>query len=114
MEKATVVLPMGATGNTVNMRRSPSTKADIIKRVPVGTMVNVISDEGKWCEIEFDGTIGYMVSDYLEYGDHANESNGAISEAELATISDALTQIENYINGIQKEVDLIGSITGRG
>ena len=43
-EKATVVLPSGAKGSTVNLRNVPSTSGDIIARIPVGTVVDVIED----------------------------------------------------------------------
>lgn len=113
MELAKVVLPTGATGNTVNMRRVPSRSSDIIAKVPVGAEVQVAGDSGQWCQVEYQGKGGYMMSNYLEYQGQSGES-GAIGPDQYEQIDKALTQIEAYARAISEQVELIGSITGRG
>lgn len=113
MEQARVVLPTGATGSTVNMRRVPSRTSDIIARVPVGAEVQVTGDSGQWCQVEYNGKGGYMMSNYLEYLGQSGES-GAITPDQYDQIDKALAQIEAYAKAISEQVELIGSITGRG
>lgn len=56
-------------GNTVNMRTSPSTKASIIAKIPVGTPVDVLEEQGEWNKIGCDGKVGYMMAKYLKKED---------------------------------------------
>ena len=103
---ARVVLPAGATGTTVNLRKDSAKTADIVARVPVGSEVRVINDAGEWCYIGYGDKIGWMMSNYLEYAGQDGES-GAISEEDRAAIEAALKQIE-------AATETIGSILGRG
>lgn len=107
--KATVVLPAGKTGGTVNMRTSASTSAPIEARVPVGAQIEVYVDAGQWCQIEYNGQHGYMMSNYIEYDGQADESGtaGALSEQDRKTIDEQLKAIE-------KACDTIGAVLGRG
>lgn len=104
--KARVVLPAGATGNTVNMRKSPSRTADIVCKVPVGAEIDIIDDQGQWCEIAYDGKTGYMMSNYIEY-------EGQDGESETLTPEDQ-KRIDQALTVMQEQIDIIGSIVGRG
>lgn len=76
---AKVVLPTGATGDTVNMREEDTRKARIICKVPVGAEVDIAGDRGDWCLIEYKGKNGWMMSNYLEYDGQEGESeDGAV------------------------------------
>ena len=113
MKQAKVVLPSGASGNTVNMRKQPSKSAELRDQVPVGSTVEVIEDQGQWCKIAYDGRVGWMMSNYLEYlnqeGQPDTDANGVVTltAEEVKAISAALTTAQNII-------DTIGSIIGRG
>ena len=113
MEQAKVVLPSGASGSTVNMRKQPSKSAELRDQVPVGSTVEVIEDQGQWCKIAYDGQVGWMMSNYLEYldqdGQTDTDANGVmtLTAEEVKAISEALTTVQNII-------DTIGSIIGRG
>lgn len=72
---ATVVLPTGASGKTVNMRDDDSKKGMIIAQVPVGSTVAILADLGEWCMISYGGIQGYMMANYLEYPDQDGESS---------------------------------------
>lgn len=51
---------------TVNMRASKSTGGKIITTVREGEFVDVISDDGEWCEVEYVvRKTGYIMSRYL-------------------------------------------------
>ena len=113
MEMAKVVLPAGASGSTVNMRRTPGRSSDIIAKVPVGADVQVLGDSGQWCQISYGGRTGYMMSNYIEYVGQGGESD-TITADDRNRIDRALTAMEQYARGIMEQVELIGSILGRG
>lgn len=113
MEQAKVVLPSGASGSTVNMRKQPSKSAELREQVPVGSTVEVIEDQGQWCKVAYDGKIGWMMANYLEYlnqdGQPDTDANGVVTltAEQVEMINAALTTAQNMI-------DSIGSIIGRG
>lgn len=105
---ATVVLPAGAKGSSVNMRARPDQKNGVlIDKVPVGTEVEVLSDEGQWCQIRYNGITGWMMSNYLEYQGQGGESGDILAEADRQKIETALSEME-------KEIEIIRSTLGRG
>lgn len=54
-----------SSGNSVNMRQSPSSSAKVISQVALDQIVDVISVENDWSEIIWNGKSGYMMSKYL-------------------------------------------------
>lgn len=112
--KALVVLPVGASGRTVNLRGKPSKDGDIIARIPVGSEVNVLCDMGEWCEIQHSPENGYMMSNYLEYAGQYGESGDALTQDQRQEIENALRKIENFTQSIVNQIDVIGGIVGRG
>jgi len=110
---ATVVLPTGASGPTVNMRASTAMRDNkpigvLIDRVPVGATVEVLSDVGQWCQIMYNGLTGWMMSNYLEYSGQGGESGG-----DVVTVAERLT-IETALNEIEKQMEIIRETLGRG
>lgn len=79
-DKATIIMPVkpdtpatgktavvvAESGGTVNMRRSPSLKANLIVRVPLGQTVEIISPGEEWAKISWDGFTGYMMAKFLD------------------------------------------------
>lgn len=55
-----------SNGSTVNMRSGPSTSGDIIKKVSIGAVVDVIAEQEDWLQIVYDNKTGYMMSKFLE------------------------------------------------
>lgn len=113
MEMAKVVLPSGASGSTVNMRRTPSRSSDVIAKVPVGADIQVESDSGQWCKITYSGKTGYMMSNYIEYVGQGGEAD-SITADDREQIDKALTAMEQYARAILEQTELIGTIVGRG
>ena len=83
---AKVVLPTGASGSTVNMRESPNKSSKIIKKVPVGSKVDVLEDKGQWCFIDYREFAGWMMSDYLEYGGGEGESGDEMIQVPVSQL----------------------------
>lgn len=54
-----------SSGSSVNMRTGPSTSGDIIKKVPIGAIVDVIEEAGEWSRVIYDNKNGYMMSKFL-------------------------------------------------
>lgn len=106
MQEAYVVLPSGAKGHTVNLRKTASTNAMVVKKVPVGSKVTVEKDLGQWCKVTYETSSGYMMSNYIEYEGQADET-GSFTDDEREAIDRALKEIE-------KQTEIIGSIVGRG
>ena len=53
-------------GSTVNLRSGPSLKnTTIIKKVPVGTQVTVLSEHGEFSFVKYEAASGYMMSSFL-------------------------------------------------
>ena len=50
----------------LNMRKSDSKNSELISRVPNGSKVEIIEKGESWTKIEYDGKIGYVMSDYLK------------------------------------------------
>lgn len=54
-------------GSYVNLRYSRSTEdsSNILLQVPYGAKVDVMEQSGNWTKVRYNGTVGYMVSDYV-------------------------------------------------
>ena len=61
--QAVLVAP---SGSTVNLRRTPSLKGALITRIPLGTIVNVVSPGEEWCKVTYDRYTGYMMAEFLD------------------------------------------------
>lgn len=61
--QAVLVAP---SGSTVNMRRTPSLKGSLIVRLPLGTIVNIISPGEDWCKVSYAKYTGYMMAQFLD------------------------------------------------
>lgn len=107
MQEAHVVLPSGASGSTVNLRKTDEKSSTVIAKVPVGSEVQVTMDLGLWCQIVWDGKTGYMMSNYIEYDDQSDETDTKITPEDHRKIDIALKEIE-------RQIDVIGAIIGRG
>ena len=105
--EAKVVLPTGSAGETVNMRENARKDAKLIMRVPVGSVVEVLTDQGQWCKVEYSGRQGWMMSNYLEYSGQEGESGDSI------TIEDR-EKIETALQMIEKQIEIVRATLGRG
>ena len=56
-----------ARGKTVNLRKSNSKSSAVLKRVPIGATVSVVSHGDAWTKVTYNGTTGYMMTEYLAF-----------------------------------------------
>lgn len=72
------------SGSTVNMRKTPSNNGRILAKIPLGTPVQVLSEDGDWAHIACDGKDGYMMLKFLEKDgtdDRLEQAKGLIRQA---------------------------------
>ncbi len=71
-----VVTLADGTG-TVNFRASASTGSAVLARLANGTQVTVLRNDSVWCKVQYQGTTGYILAEFLtmtgEPGDTSNE-----------------------------------------
>ena len=72
-------------GYGVRLRKGPGTGYRVISTYAVGTPVTVLEQGTSWCRISINGTVGYMMSQFLNF-DSANNGNGNSSVLCYATI----------------------------
>lgn len=114
-KKARVVLPSGASGQTVNLRESDSRNAALVIRVPVGSEVTVARDLGEWCEVKYLRTRGYMMSNYLEYAGQEGESHSEAESEDAVTLTmGEVERIDTALREIVAKTEEIWDIIGRG
>ncbi|MBR6982155.1 MAG: hypothetical protein IKH75_01255 [Ruminococcus sp.] len=61
--QAVLVAP---SGSTVNLRRTPSKRGALIKQIPLGTIVDVVSPGEEWCAVKYGNLSGYMMAQFLD------------------------------------------------
>lgn len=66
----------------LNLRKSASTSAKIIKTIPHNGQVNIKSKSGNWYNVEHNGSKGYVSADYIQKGSASlsNTQNNATSK----------------------------------
>lgn len=91
-EKMTATV-FAKSGSTVNMRSKPSRSAPLVEQIPVGSTVNVLSYDGEWYYVKWNGKKGYILSDFLVLEDGQSETltvNRALLESIYSQIGDIL------------------------
>lgn len=58
-------------GSTINVRSGPGTGYSRVAMVGAGKRVSLLSEEGGWFQIGFDGKTGYVLGDYINPDDGA-------------------------------------------
>ena len=52
------------SGSKLNMRKSRSTSATVVKQIPNGTKVNVLAVNGSWLQVTYGGKTGWILKTY--------------------------------------------------
>lgn len=82
----------------VNLREQKSTNSRLIMKIPEGAGVTVIDDDGAWCAIEYQGTNGYAMRQFLRYVETQEQPAGLPADPVAAEIS---------LNGLSEEIVLV-------
>ena len=67
------------SGSSVNFRKSPSTKGEIITQLKQGTEIVKMAEDGEWAYIRCGETMGYIHMDYLSNYQPINAVEGEVS-----------------------------------
>lgn len=80
------VLTAYANTETLRVREEPSLEAGIVGLLANGQAVEAIAEEGDWVRVSYEGTTGFVSSEYVrvEFGIDTAESMEAIREREEA------------------------------
>lgn len=89
-----IVTTQSGTG-TVNLRTTASTVGAAIAQLPVGSRVTVLSDDGSWCRIQWNGLEGYMMRSFLRYEQDAQAPENTPSPTESAAPSESASPSES-------------------
>ena len=54
------------TKEKVNLRQSRSTTSTLLKKIPAGAEISVLSKNGSWVEVEYKNTKGWCVAEYIQ------------------------------------------------
>lgn len=88
------------SGNSVNMRQSPSAAAKVLTQVAIGQVVDIISAADDWSKITWNGKTGYMMTKYLQKIDGSEQNKiwyvriECDSEAQAKAIAKILAKAE--------------------
>lgn len=80
------------TGSYVNVRTGPSTGYQVTTTLPRNTQVKILAKSGSWYKVSYNGSTGYMASDYIRIGAAAvgSSSSGSGKASDCAAGSVAL------------------------
>ena len=80
----TVVNP---SGKNVNLRKGPGTDYSVVKSIKSGSYGMIIQEGTDWWKICVNGTVGYMMTDYLEDGIVGKSSGSSSSGDDIGSSS---------------------------
>lgn len=88
------------SGSTVNLRKEPG--GDLLNRVPVGTLVNVLAEAGAgWAKVEAGNDVGYMQTAFL-LKDGAQGSEDSNQTAPATKFEEKVIELLEGIYGVLK------------
>jgi len=65
-------------GYGVRLRQGPGTGYRVIRTYAVGTPVTVLERGNNWCKIQINGTTGYMMTQFLNFGSASGNGNQSV------------------------------------
>lgn len=83
------------TGSSLKVRKGPSTKYSVIKKLSKGTKVTLVSSSNGWSKVKVGGTTGYVSSSYLSSKKQSTASSSTSSTSSSST-STSSSKVINY------------------
>lgn len=102
-DESMIATAWAQSGTTVNMRASKSTSAKLIDRIPIGDQVEVMEKGEQWSLCRWEGKSGYIMTEYLLFGEYSPGEEDPTPEPDKITIS----RVE-----LEKAYDIIGNLLG--
>ena len=97
----------------LNMRSGPSTSYRIVKTLPKGSEVEVISTSNNWSKIRFNGSTGYVSNEYLSnINSDTNTNNNVNNDANISTTVTKYVNVSslNVRSGPSTSYSILGSL----
>lgn len=70
-------------GGSLNLRKTASSGAKVLDRIPNNTLLTILDKGSKWCKTSYDGQTGYVMTKYLKFTSTApEESKPPVTEPE--------------------------------
>ncbi|MCI9177297.1 MAG: SH3 domain-containing protein [Clostridia bacterium] len=85
------------TGDTLNIRKGPSTSSNIVATISKGVKCELIGEEGDWYQIKYKNYSGYISKQYAKLIDTKQESSGAQTENQTKPNEQETSQEDNII-----------------
>ncbi len=57
-----------ADGGKLNLRKTASSSAKVLTRIPNGTTLTILDKGSRWCKVTYKGETGYVMSSFLIFG----------------------------------------------
>ena len=61
-----------ASGGPLNLRQTASTSGGIVTTIAHGETVQIVTNDGSWCQVIYNGQQGYVMASYLDFGGEAD------------------------------------------
>lgn len=87
---------------TLNVRASASTTSRVLGTLKNGANISIISKEGSWYKISYNGTTGYVYGDYVKVNDNSTSQPSNPNTPEQTPSTPENTQTGQVINVTSK------------
>ena len=94
---ATTAVVRAESGSTVNLRTRASASAPLAERIPVGTVVVILSSGTKWSKIKHGSRTGYIMTEFLA-PEHSGEKPAEEKAAEEPSLEERVSQLEQRVS----------------
>ena len=98
VKKDTIAIVTAPSGTTVNLRTKASVGSALIEKVPIGSRVTVLNDQGTWTKVKYGSRTGYMMTVYLSPEDDEDENLEPVG-----TVEERLTRLEKRVAALEDE-----------
>ena len=88
------VVNIGNSSSYLNVRAQASTNSAVVTTLKFGTEVEMLSDDGEWMSIKYNGSKGFVASRYMKIKTAAT-SEPVINDTKYATVA---TESDSYLN----------------
>lgn len=96
----TQMMVTASSGSTVNRRVAPKAGAALLDRIKIGTVVTVVATDGTWSTVQYDGTTGYMMSQYLQELD-STDSTTTDTDTTLTELLERVQKLEERVQALE-------------
>lgn len=85
--------------NGLNLRERATTESTVLTSIPFGEVATVLKVENIWLYVEFNGSMGYIHSDYVNLfrGDKPTPLNHAVTESPSGLASEVITYAMQFL-----------------